>query len=222
MKVVNPSVEILDPLDGQEILKRIERAGRTAYRSEDRITDTSAAGFVKMLIGRGHESVLEHEKITVRVVCDRGVSHELVRHRIASYTQESTRYCDYSRGKFGSEITVVLPPWWTDCYDCEGQRITAAGGQNKPFLVWLQACKSAESAYMRLRELGLSPQQARNVLPHSLKTEIVATMNLRQWRHFLKLRTRRDVHPQMRQVAAAILNELKRHIPVVFDDIDVQ
>lgn len=207
MKIIEPKYIIEDKLDGIEMLKRIERAGRTCYKSEDKIDDNSAKKFVQMLINRGHETVLEHEKVTVRVICDRGVTHEIVRHRIASYSQESTRYCNYSKDKFGGEINVIKPFFW-EAPDC-----------NEKYAIWEEAMKSAESAYNKLIALGATPQEARSVLPNSLKTEIVMTMNLREWRHFFKLRTAKEAHPQMIEIAKPMLNEFKTKIPVVFDDI---
>ncbi len=210
MKVIKPYFRIEDDIDGIEILKRIERAGRTCYKSEDRITEDSCKNFVRRLIESGHHSVLEHEKVTVRVICDRGVSHEIVRHRIASYSQESTRYCNYSKGRFGSEITVIEPCFWKD--DTEEDRCKR--------MIWEDTMKLVEKAYMELISLGASPQEARAVLPNSLKTEIVMTMNLREWRHFFSLRTAPNAHPQMREIAIPLLEEFKRLIPVVFDDIN--
>jgi thymidylate synthase (FAD) len=192
-------------VDGAAVLRKIEFAGRVCYKSENTITDESAKAFVAARIADGHESVIEHEKISVLVTCDRGVSHELVRHRIASYSQESTRYCNYSKKKFGGEITVIKPCFWQ-----EGSR---------EFGIWLESMERAEKSYFALLEAGAKPEQARSVLPNSLKTEIAVTMNLRQWRHFFKLRTSPAAHPQMRQVARMILEEFKSLVPVVFDDI---
>ena len=205
MKIVNASYHIETPIDGAEILKRIEKAGRTCYKSEDRITEESAEAFVRMLIERGHESVLEHESITVRFVCDRGVSHEIVRHRIASYSQESTRYCNYSGDRFGSELTFIKPCFWKEW--------TLAYKQ------WSLAVSFAEKEYFALLDCGCTPQEARSVLPSSTKTEVVMTANLREWRHFLKLRTAKAAHPQMRELTVPLLKELQERIPVVFDDI---
>jgi thymidylate synthase (FAD) len=207
MKIVKPEYFIEQLVDGNAILKNIERAGRTCYKSENKIDSNSAAQFVKMVIKRGHETVLEHEKITVRVICDRGVSHEIVRHRIASYSQESTRYCNYSKDKFGKEIQAILPYFWSD------------GDNIQKFAIWEDAMNHAEKAYNKLIELGASPQEARSVLPNSLKTEIVITMNLREWRHFFRLRTSANAHPQMIEIALPMLEEFKKRIPVVFDDI---
>ena len=174
MKIVEPSFEIV-PVNGEEILKNIERAGRTCYKSEDKITADSARKFVAAIIKSGHESVIEHEKVTARIICDRGVTHEIVRHRIASYSQESTRYCNYGNDKFGNELTFIKPCFWKE--------------DDPKYMTWKYAMKNAEQAYMDLIRLGATPQEARSVLPNSLKTEIVVTMNLREWRHFFKLRT---------------------------------
>ncbi|MEW6380693.1 MAG: FAD-dependent thymidylate synthase [bacterium] len=209
MNIIPPCVMIEDTINGEEILKKLEKYGRTCYKSEGKITTDSAQGFVKFLIEHGHETVLEHEKVTVRVICDRGVSHEIVRHRIASYSQESTRYCNYSKNKFGHEITCIDPCFWK-----------AESTENRQkHEVWKKAMEEAEKAYLRLLELGATPQEARSVLPNSLKTEIVITMNLREWRHFFKLRTPVAGHPQMVEVARQLLDEFKGKIPVIFDDI---
>lgn len=205
MKIINASYHIETPIDGAEILKRIEKAGRTCYKSEDRITEESAESFVRKLIERGHESVLEHESITVRFVCDRGISHEIVRHRLASYSQESTRYCNYSGDRFGSELTFIRPCFFA--------------GEPWAYFAWYNAMGFAENVYLDLLSDGCTPQQARSVLPSSTKTEIVMTANLREWRHFLKLRTAKVAHPQMRELTVPLLHELQERIPVVFDDI---
>lgn len=206
MKIINASYRIETPTySGEKLLKSIEQAGRTCYKSEDRITDESAEAFVRMLIKRGHESVLEHASITVRFVCDRGVSHEIVRHRIASFSQESTRYCNYSGDRFRNEITFIKP-----CFLEEG-----TGG----YKLWKQAMFVAEKEYFDLLNWGCTPQEARSVLPNSTKTEIIMTANLRECRHFLKLRTAKAAHPQMRELTVPLLKELQEWIPVIFDDI---
>lgn len=205
MKVIKPYFEILSEVEGNKILKNIEICGRTCYKSENLITDASAAVFVENILKRGHESVIEHEKVTVRIVCDRGVSHEIVRHRIASYSQESTRYCNYQKDKFGSELTFIKPVFWEE---------------NSPeYNIWYDTTQKVEENYMQLINMGVKPQEARSILPNSLKTEIVVTMNLREWRHFFKLRTSEAAHPQMREIACMILNEFKNLIPIVFDDL---
>ena len=205
MRIIEPNFEIIDEFNGLDLLKKIERAGRVCYKSEDRITEDSAEKFVKMIIESGHESVIEHEKISVKIVCDRGVSHEIVRHRIASFSQESTRYCNYNKNKFGGEITVIRPLFWNE--------------DSEEFKIWVDCMRYVEKTYLSLIEKGAQPQEARSVLPNSLKTEIVVTMNLREWRHFFKLRTSERAHPQMRQIAKMILLDFQSRIPVLFDDI---
>ena len=200
MRIVEPSVGIIDHLDGNEILKKLELCGRVCYKSEDKITDDSAEQFVRMLIKRGHESVLEHVSVTVKFVADRGVSHEIVRHRIASYSQESTRYCRY-----GDEIAVIQPPGI--------ERGTNA------YLNWYFGCQNAETAYRDMLSSGISPQIARSVLPTCVKTEIVMTANLREWRHFLRLRMDKAAHPQMREIACKLYDQLAEMVPVVFEDL---
>jgi thymidylate synthase (FAD) len=158
-----------------------------------------------MINERGHFSVIEHQSITVRIVCDRGISHEIVRHRLASYTQESTRYCNYSKGKYGSELTVIKPCFWNE--------------DDEKFIIWKESLIQSEIAYNKLISLGASPQEARSVLPNSLKTEIVVTMNLREWKHFFKLRTSEAAHPQMREIAKPLLKEFQKLIPIVFNNI---
>lgn len=208
MKVIEPGYQILSPINGTE-LQLIERAGRTCYKSEDKITDESAKQFVAGLIKRQHEAMLEHSSLSIRFICDRGVSHELVRHRIASFAQESTRYCNYSKDKFGNELTFIRPFFW-DKNSFEYSR-------------WLEVCKMAEDEYCRLMsQPGCTPQEARSILPNSIKTEVVMTTNYREWRHFFKLRAARatgPAHPQMEQITRPLLEELKILIPVVFDDI---
>ena len=205
MKIVNPHVEVVGNVDGKAILRHIELCGRVCYKSEDRIDDTSAEKFVANVIKRGHEAVLEHASITVRFTVDRGVSHEIVRHRLAAYCQESTRYCNYSQGKHGGEITVIQPHYLVE--DTDG------------WFQWRRACFEAEKRYFRLLEFGCSPQEARAVLPNSLKTEVVMTANLREWRHFFRLRTAPAAHPQMREVTIPLPRQMQELVPVVFDDI---
>jgi thymidylate synthase (FAD) len=209
MKTVKSKVEILTDISegGVKELKLIEAAGRTSYKSEDNITEdiSSAKKFVHMIIRLGHESVLEHSLLTVRFTCDRGVSHEIVRHRMAAYTQESTRYCNYASGKFGREITFIEP--------------ATLKKDSLEYFEWYQACDEAEKNYIACSQLGLKPEQARAVLPMSVKTEIVMSANYREWRHFLKLRCAKAAHPDIRKLALELLSELQLRIPVVFDDI---
>ncbi|KPU45650.1 thymidylate synthase ThyX [Oxobacter pfennigii] len=212
MNIIKPEIFVENEINGIEILKHIEKIGRVCYKSEDSITADSAARFVKNIIKSGHESVIEHYSISVRIICDRGVTHEIVRHRIASYSQESTRYCNYSRDKFDNQITYIKPNFW--CSENEGDK--------EKMKLWEETLSVIEKNYMKLVDLGATPQEARSILPNSLKTELVMTMNLREWRHFLRLRASKASHPQMREVAFLILNEFKGKIPVIFDDISAE
>ena len=205
MKIINPSFEILDKINGNDILKKIEKIGRVCYKSEDKIEANTAEAFIARIIKSGHKSVIEHEKVSVKIICDRGVSHEIVRHRIASYSQKSTRYCNYADDKFGSEFTFIKPCFWSD--------------DDEKYQLWKQTMLNIEETYVKLISSGTKPEEARSILPNSLKTEIVVTMNFREWRHFFKLRTSHKAHPQMREIACDILREFKNAFPVLFDDI---
>lgn len=195
MRIISPSFEIIGNVNPVEILKNLESYGRTCYKSEGKITENSADSFLRRVLKSGHESVIEHEKITVKIICDRGVTHEIVRHRIASYSQESTRYCNYSKDKFGGELTFIKPVFWMK--------------NSQEYEIWEKQMQEAENAYLTLIQLGASPEQARSILPNSLKTEIVVTMNLREWRHFFKLRTSKRAHPQMREISIPLLRKCK-------------
>ena len=208
MRIIKPYVEPTVPLAPAEDLYRIvEAGGRTCYLSEAVEGDTPAK-FIQRAIKRGHESILEHATISLRFICDRGISHELVRHRLASYSQESTRYCNYSNWKFGNEITVIEPCFWEE---------------NSPeYQIWKRACEFSETMYMDLLDEEATPQQARSVLPNSLKTEIVVTMNIRNWRHFFQMRyfgVAGTPHPQMVEVAKMAFDLLYSHYPVFFEDL---
>ena len=207
MKTIKASYKILnkEKINGAEMLRDIEVIGRTCYKSEKMINNDSAEKFVSTLIKNGHEAMIEHNSITVKFICDRGVSHELVRHRLASFAQESTRYCNYSKDKFDNEITVIEPSFFDD--------------DDKKMVMWLDSMYAAEKQYFKLLELGATAQEARSVLPNSLKTEIVMSMNLREWRHFFKLRCAAAAHPQMRELTLPLLGEMINLIPVVFDDL---
>ena len=218
MRVISPSAKILTSIDSLEILKFIEKVGRTCYKSEDKITNESCYKFVKMIVDSGHESVLEHRGFTVEFTNDRGVSHEEVRHRLASFSQESTRYCNYSKDKFDKNITYI---------DIQGAKKYDKAMDNldpKTFDLiyneWYEACLDAERHYMKMIELGATPQLARSVLNNSTKTTICVTANLREWRTILKQRTSPAAHPQIREVMIPLLEELKSNIPIIFDDIN--
>lgn len=201
MKIVNPSFEIVD---FSNLLATIESAGRTCYKSEDKICEDSAEPFIARLKNFKHESVLEHGIISVRIVCDRGVSHEMVRHRLAAFSQESTRYCAYNKGKYGSEITVVRP---------------MTGMSPGMLAEWEIAMRQSQDVYMRLMGLGASAQQARSVLPNSLKTEMVISANPREWRRIFNVRTHRDAHPDMVATLRPVLTEFRARWPILFDDV---
>ncbi len=204
MRIIEPSIEILSEVDANKMMKNIEKCGRVCYKSENLIDEQSAKSFIRRIIANGHESVLEHEKLTIKFICDRGVSHELVRHRIASYSQESTRYCNYSQDKFGKELTLIRPCFWKE--------------DEEKFRIWCDVMGKIENSYNELIARGAKPEEARGILPNSLKTEIVVTMNIRELRHFLRLRTSKKAHPQMREVANMLLKYVQDTIPVFFED----
>lgn len=231
MRIINASFDILNLDNPSDIYKAIERAGRTCYKSESNITDESAEKFVRNIIRHGHEAMLEHASMTVRFIVDRGISHELVRHRIASFAQESTRYCNYSKDKFGNEITVIEPCFFKHISDERKEEIklltTIYGNELKTnleaqYYFWFDACTNAENQYFLMIKAGATAQEARAVLPNSLKTEVIMTANMREWRHFLKLRASGSTgmpHPQMLEVAIPLLNELREKLPAIFEDI---
>lgn len=203
ISIITSVFKIEDEIDGQRILKNLERYARNCYKSEDKITEGSAARLIRNAMSRGHFSVIEHEKVTVRVICDRGVTHQWVRHRIASYSQESTRYCNYGRMGF----RFIAPSFFP---------------LNSPqYEEWKKAITNATLYYLRLLKMGAKPEEARAVLPNSLKTEIIITHNIREWRHFFYLRCSVAAHPQIREIAVAILKEFKQRIPVLFDDFEI-
>lgn len=212
MKIIDPGYEILTPISegGMDELKMLEKIARVCYKSESHITEDgeSAKKLITALIRSGHEAMLEHGIISVKFTVDRGVSHEIVRHRMASFAQESTRYCNYSGDKFGNELTFIRPSFFN--------------GPNKmsEYLRWLNDMEYSEINYMHLIELGAKPEEARSVLPNSLKTEIVVTANYREWRHIFALRTSPKAHPQIREVMIPLMQELREKIPVVFETFE--
>lgn len=208
MRIVDAGYEVLY-LDPERDLKCIERAARLCYKSEAAIRGGSDEQIIRFLIDKGHEAMLEHSRMSVIFTVDRGVSHELVRHRIASFAQESTRYCNYAKDKFGNEITVIKPWFFVETGD----------NQSRAFNDWSRAMVECENRYLDMIAAGCSPQQARSVLPNSLKTEILVTANYREWRNIFKLRTAPDAHPEIRGVMRALLEYVKTAVPVVFDDI---
>lgn len=210
MKVIQQSYEILTDLsDPIKILKDIERAGRICYKSTHNITDDSCFTFCKNILNLAHEAVIEHSQLSVKFIVDRAIANELVRHRIASYCQESTRYVNYSKDKFGNEIKVIEPE-------------DLLPRDSIAYNLWLASCKNAENTYMAMLSNNVKPEIARNVLPLSTATEIIMTTNIREWRNVLRLRSSHNMcaHPQMRSICDCLLAELKSKIPVLFDDID--
>jgi thymidylate synthase (FAD) len=216
MILVKPSFQILAIMEPQPFaspLELIELAGRTCYKSEEMISNDSSKKFVKGIMKRGHESVIEHSAMTVKFICDRGVTHELVRHRLCSFSQESQRYVGY---KFG--CTFVIPPW----VDLVPGEYFFNYDPNQEWNIeqwqWFRAMIFAENTYKCLIEKW-TPQQARSVLPNSTKTEIVVTANFREWKHIFNLRCSKAAHPQMREIMIPLLKECQKQIPVIFDNI---
>jgi thymidylate synthase (FAD) len=213
MRIVKQEFQLLTQINKNSIYGLIEHAGRTCYKTEDRQSATSAEDFVRILIARGHESVIEHASLSFKFITDRGVSHELVRHRIASYSQESTRYCNYSKDKFSNEVTFVLPHF-IDTFDTR---------QYSANLVdFIAACQQAEAFYFKLLENGLRPQDARQVLNNAVKTEVVATFNMRSLRNMLRQRCARTAHPQMQLLMRPLLETLAHELPALFEDIKAE
>ena len=213
MKVIEQSHQILTPILQEAIYGLIECAGRTAYKSEDKITIDSAVPFIAKIIKLGHEAVLEHASFSVRFITDRGVTHELVRHRLCAYTQESTRYCNYG----GKDMLFIKPVFW-EWQENKNKEVISIDAKA---LVWQYNMWTLEVAYNKLIKMGATPQEARSVLPNSLKTEIVCTANIREWRHIMRLRTAKSAHPQMRALMIPLLKELREKLPALFNDVGV-
>lgn len=208
VKIIEQSYKIMTNLDGLVILKNIEFAARTCYKSEYLIDENgeSAKKLVKKLVELGHTAMIEFGgNIHIKIICNRGLTHELVRHRLCSFAQESTRYCNYSKDKHGNQITVIKP------LNLNEDSLAAK--------LWGNAMRNAEISYLKLIHLGVSPQVARGVLPIDVKTEINISANPTQWRHILKLRTSNAAHPQIREIMRDILSDFKRQIPFIFNDI---
>lgn len=205
MKIINPYIEV-EEFDGKDIMKKIEKACRTCYRSEGSITEESYKRLLNNCITRGHESVLEHEKITVRMCVDIGVYKDLTRHRVASFSIESTRYCNYGKDKFENEIKFIKP--------CNIEENTEL------YKKWKETLQIIEKEYLEMAELGATPDQMRMILPHSTSAEVVMTANIREWKHVLELRTTKFVHPSVRQVMIPLLLLFKKEMPEIFDKIE--
>lgn len=205
MKIVEPEIEVTfhTPEGFDSFEKFIEFCGRTCYKSEDKITDESAPKFVKMLRDRGHHAMLEFGYATARIMADRGLTHELVRHRLCSFAQESTRFCNYGKGKFGSEITVIRQP----------------GIPEEHQDLWGKMMFETEQNYLDLLKLGVKAEHARSVLPIGLKSEINIGANLREWRHIFSLRCSKKAHPIIRGVMLKALRIFTDRIPAVYEDL---
>lgn len=218
MRVVESYFDIEDEVDFERMLKKLEKIGRRCYRSEENITDISYERFLKNIIDSGHESIIEHCSITVDFSMDRGISHEIVRHRIAAFTQESTRYCNYTNDKFDGEISAISISNAIEICPKTSQ----LNFMEKSMLIsiWTEAMEYAEHAYNSMIAIGASPQIARGVLPTDLKTGIYVTFNLREWRHFFKMRANKTAHPKMLELSIPLLFKLKQLLPIVFDDIE--
>jgi len=217
MILVKPSFEILTDLDGKKMVRNIERAGRICYKSEDKITDESAEKFVRGIIKSGHHSVIEHESLSVKFICDRGVTHEMVRHRLAAYSQESTRYCNYGKDKFKNQVTYIIPTWSNIEPGVYNKQIDIPSNSTIGDQIWFSTMLDLEKQYLELLRYGWIPQQARSILPNSLKTEIVMTCNVREWRHVFNLRTSMAAHPQIVEVMKPLQKKLQDMVPVIFD-----
>ena len=208
MKIVEQSVEILPVggiLDGVSVIEHLERIGRTCYKSADKITEGSAEKFVRGIIKSGHESVIEHVSTSAKFITSRDVTHQIVRHRLAAQSQESQRYCNYSLEKFGEEVVFVKPVYLN------------AG--THPYYIWVRSCDQAQSAYFDLIQSGCSAEEARAVLPNCCKTELVMTADLREWRHFFKVRCDKHAQQPIRELALVLLDKMNTAIPVVFEDL---
>ena len=204
VQIVKSSFEILTPIDADFVLRHIERCGRTCYQSFDKADETSHIRFLKHIVSRHHESVIEHFSVSVKFIMDRAIANELVRHRLASFSQESTRYCCYSKDKFGNEITVIKPVMLD-----EG---------TPAYQTWLDAMGAIEAAYLKMIEQGAAPETARSVLPCCLKTEIVMSANLREWKHIFSMRCTSAAHPDIRFLMQDLKKEFQKHIPIIVDD----
>ncbi len=204
MRIVEPWIKV-ERIDGKKIMKRIERACRTCYRSEGKITDDSYKNLINNCITRGHESVLEHEKVTVRIYSDIGSYKDLTRHRFASFSVESTRYCSYDKDKYGNEIAFINPVYIED---------------KEMYKVWEKTMQEIEKNYIKMKKLGATTDMCRELLPHSTAGEYTMTANIREWKHILSLRTTKYVHPSIRQVLIPLLKYFKEEMPEIFGNIE--
>ena len=205
MKIIEPKLHI-QKYDGIQIMKNIEKACRTCYRSEDKITGDSYKKLISNCITRGHESVLEHEKITIQMICDLGVYKDLTRHRIASFSIESTRYCNYSKDKFSNELKFIEP--------------VNIDKESDLYAYWENTMKRIEMNYLHMADAKATPDQMRMLLPHSIAATVHMTANLREWKHILSLRTTKQVHPSIQQLMIPLLLNFKKQMPEIFNSVE--
>ena len=219
MKIINPKIYV-QKFNGIQIMKRIERACRTCYRSEGKITEDSYKKLLTNCITRGHESVLEHEKITIQMICDIGVYKDLTRHRIASFSIESTRYCNYSKGKFDNEIKFIRPVFYTDNWVHTNYEGSAMTEEELKSMYWYNCMEEIQDTYMKMSDLGCILDEMRMILPHSTAAYVTMTANIREWKHILTLRTSKHTHPAVQQLMIPLLLKFKKEMPEIFDDVE--
>lgn len=219
MKIIDPLIMVED-YNPQKILKNLERACRTCYRSENLITEDSYKKLLKNCITRGHESILEHEKITIRMICDIGVYKDLTRHRFGSFSIESTRYCNYGKDKFDNEIKFIKPVFYTKTWIDRQYEGSARNIEENKSEIWYHTMKDIEEKYMDMTKIGCTPDEMRMILPHSTAAEVTMTANIREWKHILDLRTKQMAHPAIRQILIPLLLKFKQDMPEIFDNIE--
>lgn len=219
MLLVKPEIQV-ENYDSIKIMKNIEKACRTCYRSESLITEDSYKKLLKNCINRGHESILEHEKITIRMVCDIGVYKDLTRHRFGSFSIESTRYCNYNKDKFGNEIKFIEPVFYTDSWKLANYEGAAMTTEELKSSIWYNCMEEIEDSYNYMGELECTPDEMRMLLPHSTAAEVTMTANIREWRHILELRCGKAAHPAIRQLLIPLLLKFKEDMPELFFAID--
>lgn len=203
MKIIKPWVE-LEKIDGIKVMKNLERAAKHCYRTEGNIKEDSYDHFLRNCINRGHESVLEHEKVSIRICCDVGAYKDITRHRLASFSIESTRYCNYSKDKFGNEISFIEP-----C-NIEDEGL---------YQDWKNCMEEIEKCYNKMATNGALPDQLRLLLPHSTAAELTMTANIREWRHIFALRADKHAHPSIQQFMIPLLLYFKQQMPALFDEV---
>ena len=219
MKIIKPEIYV-ENYDGIEIMKNIEKACRTCYRSEGNITEDSYKNLLKNCINRGHESVLEHEKVTVQLICDIGVYKDLTRHRIASFSIESTRYCDYGKDKFDNELKFIEPIFYSDMWKHRDFDEYILDDNEQKSMGWFNCMREIERFYMSMSNLGCTPDEMRMILPHSTAAKVTMTANIREWKHILELRCSKATHPAVQQLMIPLLLDFKENMPEIFNSIE--